>query len=182
VDRLSLTTITEALRALAVSDVTTNKQWRQFSTIITRLPPWLATLLIRLPCFIPELWVKYRGGAVLISSPAKYGVDVVVGDVVAFARGSFGLVKPRPVVRDTEIVACTTFALTLNFDRRVMAVLRRPGLKRIVDLLQRRNPNWHRIRHGRPDSSSADPGGDPAWTPALHLEHHGHCDPHRRCP
>jgi hypothetical protein len=136
-DRLALAAITDSLRALAVSDVTSNKQWRQFSRVISRLPPWLSSLLIRLPCFLPGLWVKYRGGAVLISSPAKYGVDVVVGSWSHPLGVSFGLVKPRPVVRDAQIVACTTFTLTLNFDRRVMAGAQAARFfKRIVDVLE----------------------------------------------
>lgn len=120
-DRMSLAEITEALRALAVADITTNKQWREFSGIISKLPTWLATTLIRLPIFVPGYWVKYRGGAVLISSPAKYGVDAVLGSWSHPLGVSFGLVKPRPVVRDGAIVARTTFSLTMNFDRRVMA-------------------------------------------------------------
>ena len=72
-DRLSLAEITEALRDLSVCDVNTNQQWREFSTLITRLPTWLSAWLIRFPAFVPGLWVKYRGGAVLVSSPAKYG-------------------------------------------------------------------------------------------------------------
>jgi pyruvate/2-oxoglutarate dehydrogenase complex dihydrolipoamide acyltransferase (E2) component len=136
-DHLSLQAITDVLSALATADVTTNKQWREFSTIIRRTPSWLATLLIRLPVLIPSLWVKYRGGAVLISSPAKYGVDVVVGTWTHAHGVSFGLVKPRPVVRGSEIVACTTFALTLNFDRRVMAGAPAARFfKRMIDVLE----------------------------------------------
>jgi pyruvate/2-oxoglutarate dehydrogenase complex dihydrolipoamide acyltransferase (E2) component len=120
-DRPSLAEITDALHDLATCDASTNKQWREFSGVITRLPVWLATRLIRLPCFVPKLWVKWRGGAVLISSPAKYGVDVVVGSWSHPLGVSFGLVKPRAVVVGGEVVARTTFTLTLNFDRRVMA-------------------------------------------------------------
>ena len=73
----------------------------------------------------------------LVSSPAKYGVDVVVGTWSHPLGVSFGLVKPRPVVRGTEIVACLTFALTLNFDRRVMAGAQAARFfKRMVDLLE----------------------------------------------
>jgi pyruvate/2-oxoglutarate dehydrogenase complex dihydrolipoamide acyltransferase (E2) component len=120
-DRATLPGITEALHELATCDATTNKQWREFSGVIRRMPVWLATFLIRLPCFVPGLWVKWRGGAVLVSSPAKYGVDVVVGSWSHPLGVSFGLVKPRPVVVDGTVVARTTFVLTLNFDRRVMA-------------------------------------------------------------
>ncbi len=137
-DGLSLAEIGEALNALATCDVTTNRQWREFSDVITRFPMWLASFLIRLPCFVPGLWAKYRGGAVLISSPAKYGVDAVLGTWMHPIGVSFGLAKPRPVVRDGQVVARPTFTLTLNFDRRVMAGAPAARVfKRIVDLLER---------------------------------------------
>lgn len=136
-DVLSLSAITEILHALATCDTTNNKQWREFSTIITRLPHWLSTILIRLPCFVPKLWVKYRGGAVLISSPAKYGVDGVVATWSHPLGISFGLVKSRPIVRGGELSSCPTFTLTLNFDRRVMAGAQAARFfKRIVGLLE----------------------------------------------
>jgi pyruvate/2-oxoglutarate dehydrogenase complex dihydrolipoamide acyltransferase (E2) component len=138
-DKLSLAEVTAWLRNLHTCDVTNNQQWRSFSTIIRRLPHWLSTVLIRLPCFVPSLWVKYRGGAALISSPAKYGVDVVAATWSSPLGVSFGLVKPRPVVRDDgEIVACRTFWFTLNFDRRVMAGAQAARFcKRIIDVLER---------------------------------------------
>lgn len=136
-DALSLSQITEILHALATCDASNNQQWREFSTLITRLPHWLSTLLIRLPCFVPKLWVKYRGGAVLISSPAKYGVDGVVATWSHPLGISFGLVKSRPLVRDGEIISSPTFTLTLNFDRRVMAGAQAARFfKRIVELLE----------------------------------------------
>ena len=118
-DRLSLAEITETLHDLAVCDPSRNKQWREFSTLVARLPSWLSTRLIRLPCLVPSLWAKYRGGAVLVSSPAKYGVDVVAGTWTHPLGVSFGIARRRPVVRGEAIVACPTF--TLSFDRRVMA-------------------------------------------------------------
>jgi hypothetical protein len=136
-DRLSLAEITEVLHNLAVCDVSTNQQWREFSTLVTRLPSWLSTRLIRLPCLVPSLWGKYRGGAVLVSSPAKYGVDVVAGAWTHPLGVSFGLAKRRPVVRGEAIVACPTFALTLNFDRRVMAGAQAARLfRRLAELLE----------------------------------------------
>jgi pyruvate/2-oxoglutarate dehydrogenase complex dihydrolipoamide acyltransferase (E2) component len=136
-DRLSLMEITEALHNLAVCDLATNKQWREFSTLVRRLPSWLSTLLIRLPCLVPSLWGKYRGGAVLVTSPAKYGVDVIAGTWTHPLGVSFGLVKRRPVVRGETIVACPTFTLTLSFDRRVMAGAQAARFfRRIVLLLE----------------------------------------------
>jgi pyruvate/2-oxoglutarate dehydrogenase complex dihydrolipoamide acyltransferase (E2) component len=113
--------ITRSLQDLAQCDVTTNKQWRQFSGLITRLPSWLSTLLIRLPVYSPGHWVQYRGGPALVSSPAKYGVDAVVGSWSHPIGVSFGLVKPRPVAVGKSVEVRPTFTLTMNFDRRVMA-------------------------------------------------------------
>lgn len=136
-DGLSLAEITESLHALAVCDVSTNRQWREFSTLVTRLPSFLSTWLIRLPCLFPSLWCQYRGGAVLVSSPAKYGVDVVAGAWTHPLGVSFGLAKRRPVVRGDAVVPCPTFALTINFDRRVMAGAQAARFfKRVVDLLE----------------------------------------------
>jgi hypothetical protein len=136
-DRMDLIEMTEVLRAMATCDVATNKQWRDFSGLIAGLPGWLSALVIRLPWLAPSLWVKYRGGAVLISSPAKYGVDAVIGTWPHPVGISFGLVRLRPVVVHEEIVARPTFHLTLNFDRRVMAGAQSARFfKRITDILE----------------------------------------------
>jgi len=120
-DSASLGAINRQLGELATCDVDTNAQWRAFSGVVNRLPHWLSTHLIRLPYYFPSLWVKYRGAAALISSPAKYGVDSLDGTWSWPLGVSFGFVKERPVVRDGVVVPCTTFNLVLNFDRRVMA-------------------------------------------------------------
>jgi len=136
-DQMSLEKIGEQLGQLAKADVETNQQWREFSRTISRLPRWLAHQLIRLPCFFPGLWVKYRGGAALVSSPAKYGVDRIVATWPWPLGVSFGLVKRRPVVKNDEIVACPTFNLTLTFDRRLVAGAQAAQFfKHIIDLLE----------------------------------------------
>lgn len=137
VDQLSLEEITRWLHKLSIADENTNQQWRNFSGVIRRLPNWLSKLLIRLPYFAPRLWVKYRGGAALISSPAKYGVDGVIATWSWPLGISFGLVKDRPIVRDGAIVASPTFLLSLNFDRRIMAGAQGAHFfQRIVNLLE----------------------------------------------
>lgn len=137
VDQRSLADLTESLRALAASDLESNAQWRSFNKLITGMPQWLSTRLIRLPYYFPGLWIAYRGAAVLISSPSKYGVDAVMATQSFPISLAFGLVKPRPVVRDGQVVPCTTFALTMNFDRRVMAGAQSARFyKRIVDVLE----------------------------------------------
>ena len=140
-DRLSLTEITEALHDLAVCDPSTNRQWREFTTLIRRLPSCLSTLLIRLPCLVPSLWGKYRGGAVLVSSPPSMASTCVAGTWTHPLGVSFGFVKRRPVVRGEAIVACPTFTLTLSFDRRVMAGAQAARFfRRIVELLEKAEP------------------------------------------
>ncbi len=136
-DNLSLSETTERLRALATCDESNNKQWREFKTIITTLPSWIAQRIIGLPLLFPSLWMKYRGGAFSISSPAKYGVDSIVATWPWPLGVSFGLVKPRAVIRNGQVVVRTTFNLTLNFDRRIMAGAQAARFfKRIVDILE----------------------------------------------
>ena len=137
-DVAPLAEVTRSLRELATADITNNRQWREFSGLITRLPSWLATTLIRLPLSFPKLWVKYRGGAVLVSSPAKYGVDAILGTWPHPLGVSFGLVKLRPVVVRGVVEPRPTFYLTLNFDRRVMAGAQAARFfRRIVERLER---------------------------------------------
>jgi pyruvate/2-oxoglutarate dehydrogenase complex dihydrolipoamide acyltransferase (E2) component len=136
-ETLSLVEISDWLTQLANADMHTNKQWREFSRTITSLPRWLAAWLIRMPCFFPSLWVKYRGGAAVVSSPAKYGVDAIGATWVWPIGVSFGLVKPRPVVRDGQVVPCPTFTLILSFDRRLMAGAQAARFfRRLADILE----------------------------------------------
>lgn len=137
VDRRTLADLTAWLRALATCDETNNLQWRAFSGVVRKAPSWLSRWLIRVPLFSPSLWVKYRGAAALVSSPAKYGVDTMLGSWPSPLGISFGLAKPRPVVCDGQVVARMTFALSLNFDRRVMAGAQAAKFfRRIVELLE----------------------------------------------
>lgn len=147
----SLDELTAWLHELATCDASTNKQWREFSGLITKLPRWLSATLIRMPCWFPGLWVKYRGGAVLISSPAKYGVDSVLTTWTWPLGFSFGLVKERPIVVDGQLVVRPTFNLTLNFDRRVMAGAQGARFfKRVVDVLT----------HAQSEMADAEPPAD----------------------
>ncbi len=137
-DRLSLGEITEQLHAMATADVSTNKQLRDFTNIITRMPIRLAALVLRMPALFPRLWVNYRGGSFVITSPAKFGVDIVATTWPWSLGISFGIVKPRPLVRHGKVVACPTFTLTLNFDHRLMTGAPAAHFfTRIVELLER---------------------------------------------
>lgn len=120
-DERSLRSITAWLRDLGRADESNNAQWRAYLRLATRLPSWLANMIIHLPFFYPKLWSRFRGGSVVISAPTKYGVDTLVGAWMAPLGVSYGVVKERPVVRQGQVVARTTFNFLLNFDRRVMA-------------------------------------------------------------
>jgi hypothetical protein len=120
-DEMSLSALTGKLRALTTCDESNNRQWRDYHWLVRHLSPWLCSLLIGLPRLFPSLWSRWRGGAALVSSPSKYGVDAVIGAWPSPVGISFGLVKQRAVVRAGKIEARPTFQLTLNFDRRVMA-------------------------------------------------------------
>lgn len=119
-DEKDLVTITSELRGLAEATPDSCQRWRQLKWIVERLPCWLARIVLSLPRWSPRLWVEHRGGAVMISSPAKYGVDVMVGTWPWPLGFSFGLVKDRPIAVDGAVVVRSTMTVTLSFDRRLM--------------------------------------------------------------
>ena len=120
-DAKTLEEITAWLRILSAANETNNQQWREFDALIKRFPWWAASFLARLPVWLPDFWVKYRGAAALITSPARYGVDRIVASWAWPLGVSFGLVAERPMVIDGTLAVRPTFDFVLNFDRRVMA-------------------------------------------------------------
>ena len=120
-DELSLSELTSELRRIANIQGEHGDRWTLFKKIITTLPPVVARFILRFPRLWPSLWIRHRGGAVMISSPAKYGVDMLVGNWPWPIGFSFGLVKERPVVINGNIAARPTMMLIMSFDRRLMA-------------------------------------------------------------
>lgn len=120
-DKMPLAEITKILKELTNANESNNKQWREFSLLIQKFPRWLTKIILRLPCYFPNMWIKYRGGAVVVSSPAKYGVDFISANWIWPLGVSFGLVSKKPLVKNDQIVICPTFILTLSFDRRMLA-------------------------------------------------------------
>lgn len=136
-DGQSLDEINAWLAALARSDEESNQQWREFSSLIRRLPWRLTALILRLPAWIPSWWERYRGAAVLVSSPAKYGVGSVTASWAWPIGISFGYVEPKPVVRLGEVVVRPCFEFLMNFDRRVMAgAAAAKFFKRVCELIE----------------------------------------------
>lgn len=120
-DKKDLGDITAELRGLANATPESCPRWRQFKSIVERLPAFLALPILRIPKLSAKLWIQHRGGAVMISSPAKYGADAVIGAWPWPLGFSFGFVKERPIVVDGEVVARPTMPVTFSFDRRLMA-------------------------------------------------------------
>ena len=136
-DETPLDQITTAIQVLSKSDLDLNPQWRESNRVTVRFPTWLAGLIHRRPLTSPKLWAEQMGGAVLVTSPVKEGVDAVLGSWSHPIGVSFGLVKTRAVVVDNAVVARPTFILSLNFDRRVLSGNQAARFfKRIVTILE----------------------------------------------
>lgn len=121
IDKLTIPEINQELRRISNTDGEHGERWTLFQRIVTRFPAPLARFILRFPRLWPGLWMEHRGGAVMISSPAKYGVDMLVGNWPWPIGFSFGLVKNRPIVVDGKIEVCPTMTLVMSFDRRLMA-------------------------------------------------------------
>jgi hypothetical protein len=120
-DQRNLVSITTELRELSQATPKTSPRWRQFKWIVENLPYRLALWVVSAPRWSAKLWLEHRGGAAIISSPAKYGVDVMLADWPWPLGVSFGLVKDRPVIVEGAVVVRKTTNVTLRFDRRLMA-------------------------------------------------------------
>ena len=120
-DKESLTDITQFLYKLRDSDETNNLQWSRYLSFIRYVPRLLWRPILHIMKYSANIWTKDRGAAALISSPAKYGVDVLATTWSWPIGVSYGLVKERPIVKNGEIKICKTTTLIMNFDRRVMS-------------------------------------------------------------
>ena len=120
-DEWSLVALTEELRRLANVEGEHGERWALFRRVVTKFPTPVARFILRFPRLWPGLWIQHRGGAVMISSPAKYGVDMLVGNWPWPIGFSFGLVKDRPVAIDGAVEVRPTMMLIMSFDRRLMA-------------------------------------------------------------
>jgi hypothetical protein len=77
-DTLRLPELTRELQQLARAGAPYGERWQLLLRIVKTLAP-LARALLKAPRLWPGLWVQHRGGSVMVSSPAKYGVDMLVG-------------------------------------------------------------------------------------------------------
>jgi UDP:flavonoid glycosyltransferase YjiC (YdhE family)/pyruvate/2-oxoglutarate dehydrogenase complex dihydrolipoamide acyltransferase (E2) component len=140
-NRRSIEEITAFLMNLRSADRDNNDQWRKFSGAIEGMPTWLASFFIGLPIRSGKLWRRWRGGPALVSSPTKYGVDILSTSWTWPIGVSYGLVKDRPVVMDGELAIRPTSFVTMSFDRRVMSGAQAARFfARLSELLA--DPSW----------------------------------------
>lgn len=112
--------ITHVLRSFAQRGESEWPELARFMRILRRVPRPLSNWLINLPYHWPSLWPKYRGCAAWVNAPSKAGADLVMTAWPWPLNFSFGVVKPRPFVVDSEVRAVPTIPLVLVFDRRIM--------------------------------------------------------------
>lgn len=120
-DRKSPVELTQVLKRFSEADLNSSENFRLFRRIVEKIPfRRLAAMILSAPRLLPSLWIRHRGGAVLLSSPAKYGVDIVAAAWPWPIGFSFGLVKERPAAVDGQVVVRKTMFVTLSFDRRMI--------------------------------------------------------------
>lgn len=122
VDSLAIDEVTESLQKFSLADESNNENWKSFSKVAKFAPRFFGNFLLGLPKYLPSLWVKYRGAAVLISSPGKYGPESILGSWAWPVGFSFGRVKERLQLNENaQVQSIPIFTFSFNFDRRVMA-------------------------------------------------------------
>ncbi len=119
-DTLNLVELTNELQKLAKAQGVHGERWSLLRKIVNGVPAPLARTILKFPRLIPSLWIEHRGGAVMVSSPAKYGVDMLVGNWPWPIGISFGMVKDRPIAIDGKVEVRPTMMLIMSFDRRLM--------------------------------------------------------------
>lgn len=119
VDQLTLEEIFTKLKEFS-SPHHAQATWGAFEQLVKKYPVWLVKILVAMPRFVPSLWLKYRGGAVLVSSPAKYGVDMIAASWQWPVAFSFGRIQPMPFVVDERLEVRRGAVLGMTFDPNLM--------------------------------------------------------------
>lgn len=138
----TLVEISNDIAGLSVSETSGDdprlERWRSMIRAVRDVPfMWVIRSVLWLHKNIPALYIKNRGGAAMISSPSKYGVDFIAAHWPYTLGISFGFAKERPWVENGQLVVRKTMAMTLAFDRRLV-----PGadgarfMNRLCELLE----------------------------------------------
>ena len=121
VDSKSPGEISAELRQIAESDLDSNERWRLFFNLLDKLPPFISRWIIGIPKYSAKQWATHRGNACFVNSPAKYGVDFFIADMIWPLTVTFGWIKDRPIAVEGRVEVRTTMPLSIIFDRRIMA-------------------------------------------------------------
>lgn len=118
-DRMSVAEITANLHHLATGGDAENETWRWhlFMRLIRWTPAAFCRWLFGLGRYSPRLWRRYRGGAFVVTTVGKYGVDAIAVKWNMPLTFTFGEVKKRPIVVGEQVVARQSFYLTLSWHR-----------------------------------------------------------------
>jgi pyruvate/2-oxoglutarate dehydrogenase complex dihydrolipoamide acyltransferase (E2) component len=84
---------------------------------LQRMPAGLTAFLARATGRHPKLWVRFRGGACALTSPAKYGGEAVTVKSCWPLQFAFGQVAERPMVVEGACVARRSAYLALSWHR-----------------------------------------------------------------
>ena len=120
-DELNASEIHQELKTLVDSNQSESIQrWLMFLKILKTVPTFIAKRVLRLPRYFTSEWVKHRGGACFVNSPAKHGVDLLVADMLWPLTFSFGWIRERPWASEGQVCVRKTAPLIMIFDRRIM--------------------------------------------------------------
>lgn len=111
-DQIGIDGIAAALEKLSVAPADDKQLSR-----LKRFPPIFAAALARGTGLHPKLWVRFRGGACAVTSPAKYGIEAVAAKTSWPLQFAFGRVKERCIAVDGACVARRSANLSLCWHR-----------------------------------------------------------------
>jgi pyruvate/2-oxoglutarate dehydrogenase complex dihydrolipoamide acyltransferase (E2) component len=106
----------EAIHAALVQLATAPADDKQLKRL-QRMPAGLTAFLARATGRHPKLWVRFRGGACALTSPAKYGGEGVTVKSCWPSQFAFGQVAERPMVVEGACVARRSAYLALSWHR-----------------------------------------------------------------
>lgn len=120
VDKKNVVEITNDLQFFAKCTEENDNNFKLFMNILKFVPYPFAKWLLNLPFWFPFFWIKHKGCACWVNSPAKSGADLIFTVWPWPITFSFGSVKERPWVIDGQLVVESTIPLTMVFDRRLL--------------------------------------------------------------
>lgn len=111
-DRLGLQGIMRSLQQLSAAPAEDPQLKR-----LRRFPPALTVALARVTGLHPKLWTRFRGGSCAITSPAKYGTEMIVAKTSWPMQFAFGKVAERPMVVEGQCVPRRSAYLSMAWHR-----------------------------------------------------------------